>query len=88
MKPKTRKAKNRDYDPAWVYFVGGAVCLGAAILYAVFSDHAAIFMFSPRWGHYVRTPFEVYLVLIVGGLIFIALGVRKVLRSKKGPDRE
>jgi hypothetical protein len=79
----------KQCDPAWVYFVSGGACFGGAILYAVFSNHASTVMFSPKWGRIVRTPIDIYLPLVGGGLLLVVRGVRKVWRSRKGrPDPE
>ncbi len=88
MKPKRRKEGKREYDPAWVYLVGGTVCLAFVGFYAVYGDHTGRPAFSPRSGPHVRTPFEIYLFAIGLGIGLMVIGVRKVLRSMKGPDGE
>jgi hypothetical protein len=85
---KKRRAGKREYDPAWVYFVGGVVCLGAAALYALLGDHTAKSVVSARGIRHIQTPIEIYLATVGIGLALIVVGVRKVLRSKKRLDRE
>jgi hypothetical protein len=87
MKTKKRKLGKRGYDPAWVYLVGGATCLAFVVFYAMFGDHTGGPAYSPRSGPHVRTPFETYLVTIGLGIGLIVVGVWKLMRSKKDPDR-
>jgi hypothetical protein len=83
---RQKLAAKRNYDPAWVYFAGGAACLGITALYAMFGDHIARSVISFRGIQHIRTPGEIYLVSIGVGVALIAVGVQKVLGSRRNRE--
>jgi hypothetical protein len=87
-KKKAWAEKIRKRDPAWVYLAGGVMCLGIAVLYALYGNHTGRPTVSARGIQGVRTPFDIYAFTIITGVVFVILGVRKLSPPKDGPEQE